>query len=326
MIRFQEIYKAQKRISNYIVKTPILTSEILNKHLNAKIYFKCENFQNTGSFKFRGAANKILKFKEDRGYFPNKIVAVSSGNHAGAIAYLCQQFGIEALIFMEKKVSTLKIKAAKNYGAKVILTETRAEADRRAEKKSEVGYLFIHPSNDKDIICGQGTVCLEAIEELEEIDAVFVACGGGGLAAGSYIAAQILEKKPKIFAVEPEIANDAVISVREGKIFNLGTSPDSIADGARTPKISEFTFPYLKRINGIFEASEEEIIKWTQIVSHDLEIVIEPTAALAMAGCAKFLEKRKIEKELKILVILSGGNMSAETSQIVWKKNYLDKN
>ncbi len=322
-LSFNDIVKAKNRIQNYVVKTPILTNSNLNQKLGADLYFKCDNFQTTGSFKLRGAANKILRFKEQNGHFPEKIVAVSSGNHAQAVAFLAQQFGIKAMIYMEEKASNYKIQATKKYGAEVILTKTKKETEIYAEERISEGYFYIHSSNDEDILCGQGTSCLEALEDVGEFDAVFVPCGGGGLIAGSYLACQMQNKKPKIFAAEPKLANDTAISYRTGKVYSFDKTPHSIADGAKTLRPSIITFPYIQKLDGVYEIEEEEIIRWTQIVSVALKIFIEPTSALGMAACEQFLKTTKPTQKLKILVILSGGNMSAETANQIWQKDYL---
>ncbi|MFT6259387.1 MAG: threonine dehydratase [Rickettsiales bacterium] len=324
-LSFCDILQAKNRISDQIIRTPILTSKILNEKLEAEIYFKCENLQRTGSFKFRGALNKILKFKEESGHFPKKIVAVSSGNHANAIAYLANKFGIEALIFMDNRVSEYKVDFAKKYGADVRLVESRSAADEGAAKKEREGYFFIHPSNDEDVICGQGTVCLEAIEEIGGFDAIFASCGGGGLVAGSYIAAQKLDKKPKVFAVEPALANDGAISFRTGKIHHLDKPSESVADGIRTPHLSVKAFPYFQKLDGVLEISEDDILKWTQIASLRLKVLIEPSAGIALSGAVQFLQNNQFTQKPKILVILSGGNMSAKTAKMIWEKDYLSE-
>lgn len=322
-LSFNDIKKAHSRIEDHIVKTPLITNQIINQKLGAEIYFKCENFQYTGSFKFRGVMNKMLKFREDNGFFPEKIVAVSSGNHAHAVAYVAQKFGVKALIFMEKKVSAYKIAATRSYGAEVILTETKKETEIFAEEKIKEGYVYFHSSNDSDIVCGQGTSPLEAIAEVGDFDAIFAPCGGGGLVASSYLAVQVQKNKPKVFAVEPLMANDAAITYRTGKLFAFEHSQDSIADGVRTLKISDHNIPFLFKLDGVYEIEEENIVKWTQIISSRLKIFIEPTGALSMGAAEKFLAEHKGEKNFKILVILSGGNMSQETAKQVWEKDYL---
>lgn len=322
-LSFKDIVEAKNRIQNYVVKTPILTNQTLNQKLGAEIFFKCENFQTTSSFKMRGAVNKILKFKEQNGYFPEKVVAVSSGNHAQAVAYLAKQFGIQALIYMEEKASPYKIKATRNYGAEVVLTKTKKETEIYAEERVLEGYLYIHSSNDEDIVCGQGTACLESLEEIGDVDIVFAPCGGGGLIVGSYLACQKQKTLPQVFAVEPKSANDTSVSYQTGKIYSFETTPNSIADGAKTLRPSAVNFQYIQKLNGVYEIEEEEIIRWTQIISTSLKIFIEPTSALGIAACAEFLRTNKPTKKLKILVILSGGNMSAETARQVWQKDYL---
>ena len=322
-LSFLDIQDAQSRIAEHVTKTPILTNQLLNQKLGAEIYFKCENFQTTGSFKALGAFNKILKYQEDYKKFPEKVVAVSSGNHAQAIAFVAKKFGIKALIYMDKMASQYKINATKSYGAEVIILETKKETEVCAEEKVKEGYLYVHSSNDPDIVCGQGTSCLSALEEIGNVDVIFTACGGGGLISGAYIASQILEIKPKVFAAEPFLGNDTAISFRTGKIYSFDQTPKSIADGARTLRVSAFNFPYIQKLDGIYEITEEEIIKWTQIISSYLKVFIEPTSALGIAACYNFLQQEKPIKKLKILVILSGGNVSQETAALVWAKDYL---
>ncbi|MCE3254543.1 MAG: serine/threonine dehydratase [Rickettsiaceae bacterium] len=323
-LSLSDIQKAQNRIENYIKKTPVLTDQFLNQKLGAEIYFKCENFQITGSFKLRGATNKLLRFKEQNGHFPEKIVAVSSGNHAQAVAYLGQKFGIQTLIYMEENASPYKIKAARKYGAEIALTKTKKETEIFAEERIKEGYFYIHSSNDEDLLCGQGTSCLEALQEIGDVDAIFTPCGGGGLIAGTYLASQMLKNKAKVFAAEPLAANDTAISYRTGKIYSFETTPISIADGAKTLKPSAITFPYIQKLDDIYEIEEEEIIKWTQITSCYLKIFIEPTSALAVAAMNKFLQQNQGKKQ-KILIILSGGNMSQDTAARVWKEDYLSQ-
>jgi threonine dehydratase len=325
-LSFENIVEARQRIINYIVKTPVLTNQILNQKLGAEIYFKCENFQTTGSFKLRGALNKILKFKETNGHFPEKIVAVSSGNHAQAVAYVAAKFGIQALIYMEEKASPYKVKATRNYGAEVVLTKTKKETEIFAEERVAEGYFYVHSSNDDDLLCGQGTACLEALKQIEgEVDVIFSPCGGGGLIAGSYLASLIQKNQPQVFACEPLIANDTAISYRQGHIFSFDETPQTIADGAKTLKPSALTFPYIRKLNGVYEIAEEEIIRWTQIISSHLKVFIEPTSALGMAAAYQFLQEKKPQEKLKILVILSGGNMSQEMAAKVWAKDYLSE-
>ncbi len=305
-----EILLAANRIKNHIKNTPVISDQKLNEELGAQIFFKMENQQETNSFKARGAFNAILSYKEKHGKFPEKIVAQSSGNHGQGIAYACKKFGIKALIYMINKASPLKIAAVKNLGAEVILLEKRSDVNAQALEKQKDGYVFIHTSGDANVISGQGTAALEALAEIGEVDAIFAPCGGGGLISGCFLAAQNLSPKAKIFACEPLSANDVAQSVRERKIIGFEDTPNTIADGARTLATSEICFQYLKQIAGILEISEEEIIFWQKKLSESLQQKIEPTSALAIAGVKQFLVNNPQEKNQKILVIISGGNVA----------------
>jgi threonine dehydratase len=305
-----EILLAANRIKNHIKNTPVISDQKLNEELGAQIFFKMENQQETNSFKARGAFNAILSYKEKHGKFPEKIVAQSSGNHGQGIAYACKKFGIKALIYMINKASPLKIAAVKNLGAEVILLEKRSDVNAQALEKQKDGYVFIHTSGDANVISGQGTAALEALAEIGEVDAIFAPCGGGGLISGCFLAAQNLSPKAKIFACEPLSANDVAQSVRERKIVGFEDTPNTIADGARTLATSEICFQYLKQIAGILEISEEEIIFWQKKLSESLQQKIEPTSALAIAGAKQFLVNNPQEKNQKILVIISGGNVA----------------
>lgn len=304
-----KILQAAKRIKDYIKDTPIISDEKLNKELGAQIFFKMENQQITNSFKARGAFNTILAYREEHQKFPEKIVVQSSGNHAQAIAYACKLFGIKALIYMISQASATKIKAARDLGAEVVLLEKRSEVNRQAEEKQKEGYFFIHPSAHHDVVYGQATATLEALNEIGEVDFIFAPCGGGGLVSGCFLAAQATSPQAKVFACEPLNANDIARSIREGKIVGFNETPNTIADGARTLKTSEICFKYLKQIAGVLEIAEEEIIFWQKKLSADLNQKIEPTSALAIAGAAQFIQKNPQIKNPKILVIISGGNV-----------------
>ncbi len=309
-LNFNDVVAAHKRIKDHIKNTPLLSDEKLNAELGAQIFFKMENQQETKSFKARGAFNAVLNYQEKHGKFPEKIVVQSSGNHAQAIANVCKKFGIKALIYMINKASKIKIEAARGLGAEVVLLEKRSEVNRLAEEKQKEGYFFIHPSADADVICGQGTSALEALEKTGEVDAIFMPCGGGGLASGTFLAAQGLSPKAKIFACEPLNANDVAISVREGVIFSFEDTPNTIADGTRTLGTSEICFHYLKQFDGILEITEEEIIFWREKLEKTFQQKIEPTSALAIAGAVQFLKNNPAEKNRKLLVIISGGNVA----------------
>lgn len=308
-LTFQNVLAARERIKNHIKNTPVISSAKLNEELGAQIFFKMENQQVAKSFKARGAFNAILSYKEKHGKFPEKIVVQSSGNHAQAIALACKEFGIKALIFMISKASPAKIAATRQLGAEVILLEKRSEVNAAAEAKQKEGYFFIHPADGSDVISGQGTAALEAILEIGKPDAIFAPCGGGGLLGGTYLASLGFLPEAKVFGCEPLNANDAASSFAKGEIVGFEETPNTIADGARTLKVSTQSFLYLQQLAGFFEISEEEISFWQKKLSEDLGQKIETTSALAIAGAAHFLKKNPQAKGSKILVIISGGNL-----------------
>lgn len=309
-LNFDDVVAAHNRIKNHINKTPVFTSEILNKKLGARIFFKMENEQIAKSFKARGAFNAILNYKEKHGNFPEKIVVQSSGNHAQAIANACKEFGIPALVYMITKASPAKIAATKALGAEVVLLEKRSEVNETAEKKQQEGYVLIHPSDNDDVICGQGTSALEAIQEIGEVDAIFAPCGGGGLVSGCFLVAQKLSPKAKVFACEPLNGNDVAISIRENKIFAFEDTPNTIADGARTLHSSQRCLSYIKQMAGVLEITEEEIDSWQKEFSEIFGKKIETTPALAIGGAERFLKENSNLNNPKILVIISGGNVN----------------
>ena len=308
-LNFQDILLAQNRIKNYIKNTAIIANKKIDDVLGAKIFFKMDNRQETNSFKARGAFNAVLAFKEKHGFFPQKIVAQSSGNHAQAVAFVGKKFNIPVIIYMAKITSPIKVEATRKLGAEVILCEKRSEANRLAEEKQQEGYFFIHPSDNDDVIAGQGTCALEAINEIGEVSAIFAPCGGGGLLSGCLIAKNGISPQAQVFGCEPLSANDASRSVLENKIVGYEESPKTIADGARTLKVAPRCFHYLKQLNGILEISEEEIIFWQKKLETELQEKIEPTSALSLAGCAHYIKNNPQTKNQKFLAIISGGNL-----------------
>jgi len=306
---FKHVEEAYSRIKSYVNNTPVLNFESIDSEFGSKIFFKMDSEQKTRSFKARGAYNSILAYKEENGEFPKKIVVQSSGNHAQAIASVSKIFGIEALVYMIKASSPLKIQRTKDLGAKVILREERSEVNKLADEKIKEGYYFIHPAGGEHTISGQGTACYEALKEIGEVDYIFTPCGGGGLTAGTYLAAQGLSNNAKVYACEPEIANDAARSFREGKIVSFEKVPKTIADGARTLSVTEYSFEILKKIAGVLEISEDKIKFWQEKFEKETGNKIELTSALALAGAEQFLSKNPDKKNSKILIIVSGGNV-----------------
>jgi threonine dehydratase len=321
-VEFESVHIAYDRIKGQIKETPVITSNLLNEILGHEIYFKLENFQKTGSFKVRGALNTLISLKE-KNQLPEEIVAYSSGNHGQAVAWAAKQFNIKTTIYIPKFVSQVKQNAINSYGANLINTDTRKEAEIAATAHAGRGAYFIHPSSHENSITGYATASYEVFKSGLIPDAIFTPCGGGGLTIGTYLAAQEQKQAISVYAVEPANANDAAISYRTGKIFAFEDSPITIADGARTLKITEKNFHYLKKISGFIEISEEDIAYWTVWVMHLLKIICEPTAALSLAGAVKWLREQSCKK--KVLAIISGGNVDPQMHRNLWLEDYINR-
>ena len=317
----EDVSAAYERIKSHIHRTPLLSSSHLDNWLGHEIIFKTEGFQKIGAFKIRGALNALLKLKE-QGNLPEHVVTFSSGNHAQAIALASKMLGVKATIFMTKQASKLKKQATQSYGAEVIITETRPEAEEKTAQMAKDGAYFIHPFDNDMVIVGQGTSCFEALSDEVEPTAIFAPCGGGGLLSGTYLAKELLAPNTPIFAGEPLNANDATRSYASGEIVSYEDSPKTIADGATSLCVTRRTFHYLKKLDGFFEVSEDEIIYWTQWITHLLKTPIEPTCAVAMGAAHQWLSAQ--DKKQRILVILSGGNIAPETQKQIWEKGCLD--
>ncbi|MCZ6703832.1 MAG: serine/threonine dehydratase [Ignavibacteria bacterium] len=322
-INIEDIQKAKQRIEPYINKTPIIYSNKLNKWLGHEIYFKAECFQKVGAFKSRGACNTISWLVENK-MKPDHIVSNSSGNHAQAVAWAASKFGISSSIYMPENVSKVKAQATSSYGAEIIFCKNRTIVDEKTELASkEQGTYWVPPFNHPQVIAGQGTAVLESLDELDNVDAIFAPCGGGGLLSGSLITARALATKTKVIGAEPKNANDAAESIMKNSIQILQTTPDTIADGARTLSVGEITFQYLKKLDEFYEIEEDEIIYWTQWLSHLLKVRVEPTSAMPMEAVKKWLSKQKSKK--RVLVVISGGNIDMTTMNKIWSKDYLNE-
>ncbi|RYE06092.1 MAG: serine/threonine dehydratase [Rickettsiaceae bacterium] len=313
--------EAHHRIKPYIHTTPILTSEILNSMLKAEIYFKAESLQKTGAFKVRGVLNHLLSLQQDH-KLPTKVVAYSTGNHGIGLAYAAKILKIHARIYLPKDTARIKQQAAEYYEAEVIYTNTRQEAENLSKLDVNNGFYHMHPSDNDLVIAGAGTTCLEALEQLNfKPDAIFASCGGGGLLSGTYLAKEALSPSSLLIGCEPEQANDAYQSMRQGKIYRFHHSPDTVADGLRTLGLSERTFNYIKKLDKFFLVSEHNILYWTAWLAHLLNIACEPSCALNMNGVQQWLSTQKLPK--KILVIISGGNIDPCLYQKLQKEDYL---
>ena len=323
MISNTHIIAAYNRIFSFIKNTEIFTLDKLNQQVNGhQIFFKNDAQQITGAFKIRGVLNCLLYLKE-QSKLPKNIVAYSSGNHAKAISYLAKEFGINAKIYMPENSALSKIEAVKNNGAELFLTKTRKDAENlsRIEGQKENHY-FLHPSDNDLVIQGASTLCYESLLDNKfqngYPNAIFAAIGGGALIASTYLAAKCFDSNIKIIGAEPENANDASKSFKNKKIFSFHDSPTTIADGVVTLSLSERTFSYIKHIDNIIEVSEQEIAYWTIWINNMISCRIETTAALPLAAAIKWLKTQSSPQ--KILVMLSGGNISSDVLDEISKK------
>ncbi|WP_158904561.1 threo-3-hydroxy-L-aspartate ammonia-lyase [Burkholderia sp. L27(2015)] len=306
---YADVAAAAQRIEGLANKTPVMTSRTANEEMGAEVFFKCENFQRMGAFKFRGAMNALAKF--DARQRAAGVVAFSSGNHAQGIALSAKLLGIPATIVMPLDAPAAKVAATKGYGANVV-TYDRYTEDREAIGRSladKHGMTLIPPYDHPDVIAGQGTAAKELIEEVGALDALFVCLGGGGLLSGSALAARALAPNCKIYGVEPQAGNDGQQSFRSGAIVHIDT-PRTIADGAQTQHLGEYTFAIIKRdVDDILTATDDQLVACMRFFAERMKMVVEPT------GCLGFAAAREMKAQLKgkrIGVIISGGNVDIE--------------
>jgi threonine dehydratase len=303
-----DIHQAAQRIKPYIHRTPVLTSKSLNQKVDAQVFLKCENFQKVGAFKFRGACNAVFSLGDEEA--THGVSTHSSGNHAQALALAATLRGIPAYIVMPNNAPDVKKAAVAGYGGKITYCEPTLEAREAtlAQVVEETGSIVVHPYNDERVIAGQGTATLEFLEEVPDLDVIIVPVGGGGLLSGTSIAATEIKKGIRVIAGEPEMADDAYRSLKEGVIVP-SAKPKTIADGLLT-SLGNITFPIIQEhVEQIVTVSEEGIIDSMKFILERAKIIIEPSAAVAIC----VLWERKIDlRGLKVGVILSGGNVDLE--------------
>lgn len=303
---FDDVVTAAGRIAGHAHRTPVLTSRTIDEELGAEVFFKCENFQRMGAFKFRGAFNALSCFDAEQRR--RGVVAFSSGNHAQAIALSARILGMPAVIVMPEDAPTTKIAATKGYGARVVFydryTEDREAIGRRLAH--DEGLTLIPPYDHPHVIAGAGTAALELIEEVGTLDALFVCLGGGGLLAGSALSARARSPRTKIYGVEPEAGNDGQRSFRSGAIVHIDT-PKTIADGAQTQHLGEYTFAIIRRdVDDVLTVSDDALVDAMRFFASRMKMVVEPTGCLAAAAV------RALAREIagqRIGVIVSGGNV-----------------
>lgn len=303
---YNDIVAAAERIADYANKTPVMTSRTVNEEFGAEVFFKCENFQRMGAFKFRGAMNALRQFTPQQR--AAGVVTFSSGNHAQAIALSAKLLGIPATIIMPHDAPSAKVAATKGYGGNVVIydryTEDREKIGQNLAEKQ--GLTLIPPYDHPHVIAGQGTATKELIDEVGPLDALFVCLGGGGLLSGSALAARHLSPDCMIYGVEPEAGNDGQQSFRCGSIVHIDT-PKTIADGAQTQHLGQYTFAIIQQnVNDILTVSDTELVTAMKFIAERMKVVVEPT------GCLGFAAARARKSELqgkRIGIIISGGNV-----------------
>ncbi len=305
---FENVREAAHRIRPFINRTPVLTSKSLNQIVGAEIFFKCENFQKVGAFKFRGATNAVQSLSEDK--ILKGVATHSSGNHAAALSLAARMRNTEAWIVMPRTAPSIKKEAVVGYGGKIIFCEPTLEARESTLNAivEKTDATFIHPYNNPYVIAGQGTAALELLEEIPNLDIVMTPVGGGGLLSGTSITVSSLSPQTQVIAAEPEGADDAYRSLQENRIVP-SIHPKTIADGLLT-SLGDLTFPIIKKhVHKIVTVDDDAIIKAMRMIWERMKIIIEPSAAVPFAAV---LEKKIEVQDKRIGIILSGGNVDLE--------------
>ena len=308
MVNFNHIKSAHDRISNYIHNTPVLTCKNIDEETKSSIFFKCDNFQKTGSFKIRGATNKILQLSKEQ--LDNSVITTSSGNHGAAVSSTASKLGTSVKVIMPNNTPKVKVDNVKRYGGEIIFCEPNIKSRENTLNKmvNETGATIVHPYNDEKIIAGQGTAAKELLESIPDLDVIIAPVSGGGLLAGTLLAAKNINPKIEVYGAEPKNADDAFRSLKENKIIP-NKSTDTIADGLRA-QIGTITFPIInKYADGILLVSEKMIIQTMKMIWQRLKIIVEPSCSIVLAALMihndQFFNKR-------IGLILTGGNVDLD--------------
>ncbi|MBS9460907.1 pyridoxal-phosphate dependent enzyme [Flagellimonas sp. 389] len=299
------LIECHNRIKPFIHNTPVLTSRLIDAMVNSKLFFKCENFQKMGAFKMRGATNAIMQLSDQQK--DSGVVTHSSGNFAQALSLAAQSLGVKAYIVMPSNAPQVKKDAVKAYGGQIIECEPTLAAREKTTKKiaQGTGAIFLHPSNDDAVILGQGTACVELLECYPDLDYVIAPVGGGGLIAGTALAAQYFGNNCKVIGGEPFEVDDAYRSLISG-VIETNKTTNTIADGLKT-QLGDRNFPIIQQyVERIIRVTEEEIISAMQIIWERLKIVCEPSCAVALAAV---LKEKHLFSNKKIGIIISGGNV-----------------
>jgi len=311
---FQDVRDAQGRISGFAHRSPVLTSQSINRRTGSSVFFKCENFQKVGAFKFRGACNAVFSMPDEDAQ--KGVGTHSSGNHAQALALAASLRGIPAYVVMPENAPKVKVEAVKNYGAEVTFCASSLESREQTLEQvlERTGAVPIHPYNDARIIAGQGTAAVELLEDYPELDIILTPVGGGGLLSGTALAAKSVKSGIQIIGTEPEMADDAFRSFKEGKLLP-NYSTQTIADGLRT-SLGELPFEIIKKqVDDIVTVSEESIIGTMRYIWERMNIIIEASCAVPVAA---LLEGKIKAEDKKTGIIITGGNVDLDN--LPWQK------
>jgi threonine dehydratase len=301
------IRDAQNRINMHVLKTPVKSNSEINKNAGAELYFKCENLQRSGSFKIRGAINAVFSLSDNE--VNNGVVTVSSGNHGTALSLAAKIRGINATVVLPKNALPFKRNLIENLDAKIVECEAQVESREKTllEVQKATGARVIHPYNDYRIISGQGTVALELLEQVPDLDMILAPIGGGGLISGIAVAVSEVTPKINVVGAEPSLADDARQSFEQKKLIP-SNYPDTVADGLRT-SLGIKTFPIiLKYVNDIITAPEHKILPIMNMMTENLKDNIEPSSAVPLVA---LIENKQMFKDKKVGIIISGGNFSS---------------
>jgi threonine dehydratase len=310
---FEQILAAKERLRGHANVTPVMTSRTLNRLVGAEIYFKCENLQRIGAFKFRGAFNSISKLSEAEK--ARGVITYSSGNHAQAVALVGRMLNIQTTIVMPSNAPETKRAATEDYGAAIVEYDPENSTRKAVAEnlQAENDFIMIPPFDHLDVIAGQGTAALEMFDQVGRLDTLLVPCGGGGLLSGSAIAAKNIHPNCRVIGVEPELADDATKSFYTKKLHRV-KNPPTIADGTRTPSLGKITFPLvLEYVNEMKTVSEEAIIEAVKFLFYRMKLVVEPSGALGLAA----LLSRAVIPKGRAGIIISGGNIDAATMTMI---------
>ena len=320
MLKLEDFQAAKKRVDEVILETRLIHSEAFSEECGNDVYIKPENLQRTGAFKIRGAYNKIMKLDDEAKH--KGLIASSAGNHAQGVAYAAIKLGVKATICMPAHTPLIKVDATKAHGADVVLYgEVYDEAYAKAvELQKSEGYTFVHPFDDEDVMEGQGTIALEILEELPDVDYILVPIGGGGLISGIACAAKQMNPAVKIVGVEPEGAASALAAIEDDEVVRL-SEVNTIADGTAVKEIGAKTFEYIKKyVDEIITVNDYELMEAFLMLVEKHKLVAEGSGILSLAGLKKLHCKRK-----KVVSLISGGNIDVMTISSMINKGLISR-